>query len=271
MKLILDQMMKRKMFLEELLSEISVRQSMLPKGNLRIRNDRGNPRYYHIVELGDSQGKYISKKNHELAYQLAQKDYLQKLYQEAKEELQDINAFLKKHEQMALEDIYDNLNTYRKELVTPIVLSDELFVKQWESKTYETNPYHVEEKVYQTKKDELVRSKSEVMLADMYYELGIPYRYEAGLQLKNGKRKYPDFTLLKVKTREIIYHEHLGLLDNEEYLHANLNKLDEYRNNGIYLGKNLLITYEAEGSYLNIKEIKKMMREIFYGPNTKNG
>ena len=43
----------------------------------------------------------------------------------------------------------------------------------------------------------------------------------------------------------------------------NLQKLDEYRRNGIYPGKNLIITYEAEGSYLNIKEIRQMVKEIF--------
>ena len=59
--------------------------------------------------------------------------------------------------------------------------------------------------MYPTKKDENVRSKSEVMIADMYYELGIPYRYEAQLLLKNGKKKYPDFTLLKTKTRQIVF------------------------------------------------------------------
>ena len=66
-----------------------------------------------------------------------------------------------------------------------------------EKENYNTNPYYPEQKVYPTKKDEMVRSKSEVMLADMYCEMGIPYRYEAELVLKNGKKRYPDFTLLK--------------------------------------------------------------------------
>ena len=96
----------------------------------------------------------------------------------------------------------------------------------------------------------------------MYYELGIPYRYEAEVQLSNGKIKYPDFTLLNIRTREVIYHEHLGLMDDENYRKVNLIKLDEYRRNGIYLGKNLIITYEAEGCYLNIREIRDMCREI---------
>ena len=96
----------------------------------------------------------------------------------------------------------------------------------------------------------------------MYYELGIPYRYEAELRLKNEKRKYPDFTLLNIKTRKVIYHEHLGLMDNEEYRKMNYAKLDEYQKSGIYMGKNLIITYEGEGCYLNIKDIKRMVQNV---------
>lgn len=80
--------------------------------------------------------------------------------------------------------------------------------------------------------------------------------------------KYPDFTLLKVKTREIIYHEHLGLLDDEEYRKANLAKLEEYRKNGIYQGKNLIITYEGTGCPLNIKEIRAYVQENLTLPLT---
>lgn len=138
-----------------------------------------------------------------------------------------------------------------------------MYAEKWKNEVYVTNPYYPEEKVYPTKKDELVRSKSEVLLADMYYELGIPYRYEAELLLTNGKKKYPDFALLDIHRRKVIYHEHLGLMDNEEYRHANLIKLDEYRRNGIYPGKNLIITYEGEDCYINIKEIKQMIQELF--------
>lgn len=251
--------MQRKEHLENLLLDLTDKLQLAPQGKLRVSNDRGIPRYFHITNPKDTRGNYILKKNHELACQLAQKDYMQKLYKEVKEELDDINLYLSKHGAATLENVYAGLNEYRKNIVTPMVISDEMYIWQWENEQYETNPYYPEEKVYPTKKDEMVRSKSEVLLADMYYELGIPYRYEAQFLLKNGKVKYPDFTILKAKTREIIYHEHLGLLDNEEYRQANLAKLEEYRKNGIYTGKNLIITYEAEGCYLNIKEIRKMI------------
>ena len=257
------QLLKRKEYMEMLLSDIESELLLAPKGNLRVRNDNGIPRYYHLTKRGDTQGKYIQKKNKLLACQLAQKDYLQRLQREAERELESINIYLLNHGEADLEKVYEELNPYRKEIVAPMIITDEMYAKQWENEPYETNPYYPDEKVYPTKRDELVRSKSEVLLADMYYELGIPYRYEAELQLKNGKRKYPDFTLLDMHARKVIYHEHLGLLDNEEYLHANLVKLDEYRRNGIYPGKNLIITYEGEGCYINIKEIKQMIQEIF--------
>ena len=161
-------------------------------------------------------------------------------------ELKDVIEYLSRHKAEDLERVFTELNRYRKELVSPIIMTEEMFVKQWENEKYKTNSYCPEEKVYITKKGDYVRSKSEVLLADMYYELGIPYRYEAQLCLKNGKKKYPDFTLLKASTKEIIYHEHMGLMDNDEYRRANFEKLDEYRRNGIYLGKNLIITYETK-------------------------
>ena len=263
MNLAYTQLQKRKQYLERLLSEAEQQLSGLPEGKLRVRNDQGIPRYYHITRPGDTKGQYIRKKDAALAHRLAQKDYLLRLQKEVRDELQDINNYLKKYGRANLEDIYTNLNDYRRPLVTPIAEPDDIFAERWKKASYKTNPYHPEELVYPTKQGELVRSKSEVLLADMYYELGIPYRYEAELQLKNGKKKYPDFTLLHTETRKIIYHEHLGLMDRNEYRISNLNKLKEYRRSGIYTGKNLILTHEAEGCYLNIKEIRQMVQEIF--------
>lgn len=262
MNLLFQQLIERKAYLENLHEEIANKLEKTPPGKLRVSNDKGSLHYYQVTHPKDTRGKYIAKKNWKMACELAQKDYMQRLYRKINEELDDINRYLSHHREKNLEDVYENLNEYRRNIVKPMVISDEMFVEQWKNEQYESNPYHLEEKVYSTKKDEYVRSKSEVLLADMYWELGIPYRYEAQLQLMSGKIKYPDFTLLKVKTREIIYHEHLGLLDDEEYRRANLSKLYEYQRNGIFLGKNLIITFEAEGCYLNIKEIRQMIKEI---------
>ena len=261
---LIPEMKKRKEFLEGLQVFIQQQLKNAPPGKLRISKNRGIPRYFQVTEVKDTTGRYLTKENLELAGKLAEKDYLNKLLKEVKSELLDINNYLYNHKLSDLEDIYTFTNDYRKTLINPLILPDELYVQQWENESYESNPYYEKDKIYPTKKGDLARTKSEVLLADMYYELGIPYRYEAQLRLKNGETKYPDFTLLDVKNKKIIYHEHLGLLDDSDYRYKNLKKLNEYRRSGIYPGKNLIITYEADGSPLNIKDIREMVKEMFF-------
>ncbi len=110
----------------------------------------------------------------------------------------------------------------------------------------------------------MVRSKSELLIADMYYELGIPYRYECALKLKNGKVKHPDFTLYHAGRRMVLYHEHLGRLDDEGYRLRNMKKLRQYEESEICLGKNLLVSWEAEKFPFNIQVFRKEIEEIFW-------
>ena len=52
-------------------------------------------------------------------------------------------------------------------------------------------------------------------------------------------------------------------MDEEDYLNHNLAKIEEYRKNGIFIGKNLILTFESASCPLNIGEIRKSMKEIF--------
>lgn len=60
---------------------------------------------------------------------------------------------------------------------------------------------------FYTAKGEKVRSKSEVIIADVLSREGIPYRYEYPLYLKGIGKVHPDFTVLNVKQRKEIYWE----------------------------------------------------------------
>lgn len=264
MNQLIQHLKKRKHYLENLQKHITQKSANFPDGSLRISINNGFPRYYHVTTQTNRNGKYIGRKNISLASQLSTKSYYQQLNKKIGQELHLLNQYLTTHQENSLEDIYTNLNPHHRELISPLIVPDNIYIENWENESYEPNPYYPENKIYSTRKDELVRSKSEVILADMYTDLGIPYRYEAPLYLDNGQVKYPDFTLLNIETREIIYHEHLGLLDDEAYFRNNLYKLQEYLSTGIYPGKNLIITYEAEGLPLNIKQVRNMITEIFH-------
>ncbi|MBO4458844.1 MAG: hypothetical protein J5802_14110 [Butyrivibrio sp.] len=231
-----------------------------PEGRLRVNNS-GYTRYYKVLKKGDSTGEYLSiKSKMNTIRKLAQKDYNKQFLKTAKAELKLLDKLQRKYNQA--EDEYNKLSAERQNLVTPYILTDDLIAKAWQSKTFNPNPYKPEKKIFDTRRGEKVRSKSEAIIADMLFEMKIPYRYEYPVRMHNGKIKYPDFTLLKVKTGEVLYLEHFGCLNEEGYRKDTLEKMDIYRASGIYPGKNLLLTYETEDNPLDIKGIRKMLEEV---------
>ena len=193
-------------------------------------------KYFHVEKRGDTHGKYIRKKDANLVDLLAKKEYYEKVLREANRELAAIEQFVGRMAGTAPEDVYDNMNEYRRALVSPVVLSDEEYAKEW---------------------------LAEAQIADMYYELGIAYRYEYPLKLRNGKVKYPDFALLKRDEKTIVYHEHMGCLEDEDYRRGNLIKLREYAESGIFPGKNLILTFETDYAPLSMKAIREMVKKLF--------
>ena len=69
-------------------------------------------------------------------------------------------------------------------------------------------------RIHQTISGQMVRSKSEVIIANLLTQYNIPFAYEKILEA-NNVRFSPDFTI-KVKDKTY-YWEHLGMLDLEQY------------------------------------------------------
>ena len=111
-----------------------------------------------------------------------------------------------------------------------------------------------------TTKGERVRSKSEVLIADSLNRLGIPYRYEYPLKLKNGITVHPDFLCLNVRTRQEFYWEHFGMMDNPEYTENAIHKLQQYSENNLHPGINLILTMETISNPLNLKYIEQQIK-----------
>lgn len=230
------------------------------KGYLRVSFNNNRPRFYQVKDK--SGGKYLKKSEIKIAKNLAQKRYQSEFVKNCYKEIDYLEKVKKKLETNNLNLIYDNLSEVRKTLVNPYILDKELSAIKWQNKRIQTTGYLEENKVYDTKRGEKVRSKSEALIADILYDLGIPYHYEKALRLKNGETRYPDFTLYNKNTRKEVYYEHFGLLDDREYLKASLKKIDEYQKNDIYLGKNLIFSFETNLQPFNISRIRKMLKEV---------
>src|SRR5206468_4512942 len=71
--------------------------------------------------------------------------------------------------------------------------------------------------IHRTRRNDLVRSKSEVIIADLLYsieKLRDKYQYEQELSAADGTRRYPDFTIKDDELGLTVYWQHLGMLDD---------------------------------------------------------
>jgi hypothetical protein len=106
--------------------------------------------------------------------------------------------------------------------------------------------FREDERVNTTRSGIQVRSKSETIIANELDINGIPFEYEQQIWLRNGKPYLPDFTVFD-STGEKIYWEHLGMLDNDNYISDWIRKEQDYARSGISVENgNLIVTKDDE-------------------------
>lgn len=256
------ELLRRKNELENLISTIEKSLAEAPEGTLRIAHNGNRMQYFHRENTQETGGTYIPKEKLSLTRALAQKDYDTRLLKQANDNLLSINHLLTEFSDTSLTDIFEDLNKYRKELVMPRVFTVEEYVKEWLEEPYVRNGFSDKDPYFFTRRGERVRSKAEVIIADMLVDMQVPYKYEYPVLMKDGEVCYPDFTILLPHSKEIKYLEHCGMMDDEKYLDRFFNKLSIYNRNGIVLGRNLFMTFESKKHVLDMRELKRVIESI---------
>ena len=116
--------------------------------------------------------------------------------------------------------------------------------------------------IHKTVRGELVRSKSEVIIANALFYNDIDYEYEPVLEVK-GHVKRPDFKILDGDTGKVWYWEHCGMMTDPRYRKHWDDKKKFYEKNGIVEGKNLIVTMDDEQGGLDASEIDELIKETF--------
>lgn len=252
--------------LEVLITTIEKSLSESPKGTLRIARKGTNVQYYYRETPKAKKGVYIHKAQFPLALALAQKDYDRRLLKEAKKKLAYINLVLAKCElvsdDLSLTQVYMNMNAYRKNLIESRVPTEQEYADKWMEEPYQGMRFSEKDSLLFTKRGEQVRSKAEIIIADMLLYMGLVYKYECPIFLKNNEVRYPDFTILLPRTRRIVYLEHCGMMDDEKYKNSFVVKMSSYSNNEITLGRNLFLTFESKSHVLDTREVKRVIESI---------
>jgi predicted nuclease of restriction endonuclease-like RecB superfamily len=121
--------------------------------------------------------------------------------------------------------------------------------------------------IYKTLKGSLVRSKSEVIIANLLFLSGIEYDYEKLRKCPN-KNIIPDFTIITMSKKEIIW-EHLGK-NTDNYFENNSEKIYNYIKCGFMPGINLFFSNEQDhlsNIYGIFENVKAKVNEVGGGGN----
>jgi hypothetical protein len=100
--------------------------------------------------------------------------------------------------------------------------------------------------IYRTTRGEMVRSKSELLIAEKLHALGINYQYERFLEgtIRPGRLR-PDFSFIDDAGNVLLW-EHLGRLDRADYRDGWEWKRQWYSQNGYAEGRNLFTSTEEQ-------------------------
>jgi hypothetical protein len=122
--------------------------------------------------------------------------------------------------------------------------------------------FHPEGLIHTTDRGEKVRSKSEVIIANLMHQLELDYVYEYPLEgsVQPGIRR-PDF-MVRASNDVMLLWEHLGMLHDPEYQAKWESKLGWYKANGFVENDNLFVTRdEADGS-LDSQQLRRVAEQI---------
>lgn len=245
--------------LEDRIEADRIQSPELPGGRIKIRSSHGYEQVY-LCEEGTGKEHFVPQENWEEIRPMIQLNYEEKLFRKVKEMRKTLEHFLQKYDETALTGVYDGMSQGRKNLITPLVLSDQQAIEKWRLEHPGNQNEVPRAETYETQRGELVRSKSEKILADLFNSMGIPYIYETRLRLKN-KEICPDFMLFNVKTRKSAYWEHFGRLDKPDYAIKNYVRISDYERSGYLLGEDVFFSMELDGRSLDVNLIRQKLEK----------
>lgn len=210
----------------------------------------------------DGEIRYLAKKEKLLAEKLAFRKYLTVRRKELEREWDFYQTIINKQlpEKLKSETMLDKNSPYHELLLNSSYGGHKLLANWGEE--YERCKKHPDKLVHRIPSGDYVRSKSEAMIGTCLYNRGIPFRYECELFM-GDMIIYPDFTIKRSEDGKVFYWEHFGMMDRDEYARNALNKLRHYNQNGIYIGIDLIMSFETSNAPLDIVTVNNIIDNYF--------
>lgn len=106
----------------------------------------------------------------------------------------------------------------------------------------------------------LVRSKSEVSIANALFDRGIKYIYESPLTVNNVPM-HPDFVFYSYSRGRVIYWEHVGMLGDEDYRAEFADRVSQYIKGGFVPCVDVIFTFDTWDGNIDSAMIEAIIDE----------
>lgn len=248
---------------EKQLTELKKIQFKKAGARLLLRSGARGARYY-IKEKNEQAYRYVRKNEMEAVERIKREHFYKKMIKVLENNICLLQAAL----EGIVETDYETINALLPKAYQNADV-DPLRVKRRKTRGAippSENPYLRENLIHKTSFGLMVRSKSELLLAEILYELGVEFYYEKRLLLQDEDGQphevYPDFTIVLPSGR-IYYWEHKGMYGDPAYAARDFDKMQLYYQNGIYPPVNLIITMDSPQGGMDAAAIRAYAARLF--------
>lgn len=237
-----------------------------PEGVLYVSSSHGRLQWQCRVGGVKS---FLSNSEADRINELAQKKYYELVLESWRKQYEALVRLRQDYHSNDGGEILASMRQEFRNLVAPLLPSGDQFVENWRKFRYRGK--NLAGATLMSVDGVKVRSKSELLIADMMSASGVPYRYEFPYKMNwqdaDGRESrvkvYPDFTCLNPHTRQEFVWEHFGMMDDSEYAQGAIEKLDQYERNGFVYGENFIFTMETRAKPLDSRRIQRVINKYF--------
>ena len=249
-------------YCDKVSEELKGLKKKVPDGTRLHAAKHGKTYQYYIIWNGTKRVReYICKEKMEMAQYLAQIEYFEKLLERLKKDIKCLEKLKEKCPGNPFNWVEEHMSQGKYALVTPVYCNDAQYIQEWKNQIYEKMQFRDNSPEFYTRQGIRVRSKSEMIIADMLDEMNMPFLYEKPLKLET-RTIHPDFTLLDINNRREIYWEHFGMMDDMDYRNDAFLKIRKYEECGFYQYDRLVWTFETGKQPLNTKVLRRMIIQL---------
>ena len=237
---------------------------------LKKEGKKGNRHiYYDVIRKGSDKKTYLGGEKHEQVLNI-------KRYRYAKKALKVLDLDIKLLEYLINNYVLPDYNTIN--CLLPSTYQTDLQIQglpaaglpteaiEWkrllEEEKAKYPPYKPEQLRHPALDGTMMRSKSEVIIANILLLAGIPFVYEVPISI-NGKKLLPDFRILSlIDLRTEIIIEHQGMVFADEYADKFIRSLKLYLQSDWIPNQNLFFTFDNARGILDPQQVLTILRKF---------